>query len=140
MATAYYIIKPTDELMQLMEKHNIKGYSWSEARGWTKEESVEVRRDKHFSIMNIKIAYLVQIISLHNPNNLKVYALLFGDPPVFSITIFDKWWTVERVGPGADYMQIMTQATAQQLKQIVVNDARIEEWLTQIIQYKEEQS
>lgn len=131
MATITYIIHPTRQLEEVLI--NYPNHTWGNIHLWEMEKHHGPSRGLPFDhVILAKALYLVQIACVERPDSdtQNLITTLFGNPPKYNVTLFDKWWTIEEQRGGAFFATTLKQARPQDYAAISMTGYDpIDEWL-----------
>lgn len=96
---AYYLVEPKPELLEATNQ--FKATELTDLAIWNLWQHPHTLKEDYlpFYGTNIKIVFLARLSNKakHRSDLKEIIEVVFGDPPVYSIQNFDKWWTLRHI-------------------------------------------
>lgn len=136
--TKYYLIKPTEQLKDLLENYKEMSSFLNEPFLWLKEESGNTSLSSSDYKEQVKLIFLIHLkirlerMTLERSRQLsnELFAASIG-----SIGTFDKWWTIERLMLGGDFSEVLEDITAEDITPYLpTGNLRLDKWLKDFIE------
>lgn len=139
MIPVYYVIQPKSILKTKLSDTLDSWIYFLEPYVWVSDEyydGVESETEIEQAINTMKIAFMLRLMKFQGTLEDTTIQIL-GDPPLFSIQMFDKWWTIDRYYSFGDIQTIIERASAEEIQRLQkTNISKIDQWLEQLIQIK----
>lgn len=139
--TEFYIIRPKDELIKLRDqKYPSQGSYLCVPSVWLKEEIGRRQITQEEDDAVVKMVYLARIKNLINdipsPELHLFVNEVLGLPP-YHFTIFDRWWTLEKMFARARWIQEIYKVPSDILRQFLpIGKPLADTWMEDIIEMK----
>ena len=140
MIDIHYLVQPTEALRLVLE--NYPPHDWGDKAIFILSVHIHIAYEYEFNLMYAKLILLLRIAAKKNPGSFtsRLRLELFGDPPRYSVELFNKWWAVEELKRrkwSLDYVTIMNDATADDFRKLEkTGNQDVDEWLEGIVQHR----
>lgn len=138
--TVYYLIEPKPELTtELSDLSELYYIPFLEPNLWTSEEDydgAETDVEIENAINTMKIVFMLNLVMHQRGQEDSLHSIL-GNPPIFSIEMFDRWWTIDRYFISGELQSTIKRASVEEIQQLQKSDiVGIDQWLERLIHIK----
>lgn len=140
MKKSYYVIKPTSDLRRLLQNYLDVALFLNDPFLWVSEEGGYTSwkpSDYQVRTKLIFLAYLkARLEKMLSPKFKQLSGELFNQPPI-DVSLFDKWWTIERFVLNGDVQESLESLQSRSIREFSMTGNNIvDDWIEKILKIK----